>query len=67
MRLYAIKRPGCNMPMAFSYDQTRSWARFFEVEGRVSRLPLEEAIRAYESIGYQCVALECNEIVLDGC
>lgn len=66
MRLYAIKRPGCLLLTAFTYDPIDSWRRFFDA-GVVHRLLLEEAIQAYEAIGYKCVALECEEVILDGC
>ena len=71
MRLYAIKRPGSLLMMAFAYDREDAWRRFFDkkfhhVYRDDPNLTLDEATRAYEAIGYQCVALECEEVILDG-
>jgi DNA-directed RNA polymerase subunit RPC12/RpoP len=47
---------------AVQFDKTQAWSQFFSyasggLSGARYALPLEEAIRAYEAIGYRCV--EC--------
>ena len=47
-------------------DEHTSWMSFFQYPDKNNnlnshRLPLEEAIRAYEAIGYKCVELEVRE------
>lgn len=44
-----------------------AWISFFQYPSangysNAHRLPLDEAIRAYEAIGYRCVALDVREI-----
>lgn len=37
-----------------------SWTMFFEMKEH--RMPVDEAIRAYEAIGYKCVEVSVREI-----
>ena len=45
-------------------DSSRAWMAFFCNEPAAHhRLPMCEAVRAYESIGYRCVKLKVEEVV----
>ena len=72
MRLYAIKKPGSLLLMAFAYVRGGSWLRFLDnkphhVYQDSPNTTFDEAVSAYEAIGYKCVVLECEEVILDGC
>ena len=49
---------GRYLDMELSHD---AWMRFFEEGGRC-RLPLEESIKAYESVGYKAVFFTLTEM-----
>jgi hypothetical protein len=61
---YGIKTPETPSRIWWISDSPhRAWEAFFTYPSRGGahnsyRLPLEEAIRAYTAIGYQCVELE---------
>lgn len=71
MRYYGIKTPP--EPHQDSYiwwisdKPANSWRLFFNTANKDGRccsygLPLEEAQRAYEAIGYSCVKLDVKEM-----
>ena len=70
MKYYGIKIPKYKARGEYiwyiSNSEHNSWDLFFmypnkELEKYRHRLPMEEAIRAYEAIGYKCVELEVKE------
>jgi len=70
MRYYGIKTPEREdyKPYIWWFAESvhRAWDSFFMFPDKKMflnphRAPLEEAIRAYESIGYKCVELEVTE------
>ena len=60
MKLYAIKTPA-NHTYWFEKSAFESWCSFFSET--THRVPLTEARKAYEAIGYKCIELECKEII----
>jgi len=64
MRCFGIKTPGSNLCKPYIYwieeDEFKAWSRFFQE--RQHKFPMEEAKRAYQAIGYQCVELEVREV-----
>ena len=61
MKYYGIKCPDGHI-WWIAEDESRAWMAFFTYprqDGNYTayRLPLEEAIRAYRAIGYECVEL----------
>lgn len=70
MKYFGIKTPSTEGYEAYVWwiSNTRSgaWKSFFQYPDKYDRvyayrLPLEEAIRAYEAIGYKCVELDVKE------
>lgn len=70
MDYFGIKTPprGNEAPYIWWIANSRheAWMSFFQYpsakrEINAHRLPIAEAIQAYEAIGYQCVALEVQE------
>ena len=70
MNYFGIKTPQRNNEDPYIWwianSEHESWMSFFQYpsakrEMNAHRLPLEEAIRAYQSIGYRCVALDVQE------
>lgn len=70
MKYYGIKTP--EKPSVPSYiwwvadSEHNSWNAFFTYPNKSRefnrhRLPLSEAIKAYESIGYKCVEVDVTE------
>ena len=63
MKYYGIKTTSDINKKSYIYwigtTKFESWRLFFSEKSH--RLPLEEAIRAYESIGYKCVEVELTE------
>lgn len=66
MRFFGIKKP-CGMIWWIADSEHNSWLAFFTYpsesgERNAHRLPLAEAIKAYQGIGYRCVELEVREL-----
>jgi len=70
MRYFGIKTPETDNISSYiwwiSDSEHSSWQSFFQYPSKSGdinphRLPLEEAIKAYESIGYKCVELTILE------
>ncbi len=70
MKYYGIKKPKTRYDEEYIWwladSKDSAWQAFFTYPGKNKdlngcRLPLSEAIRAYESIGYKCVELEIIE------
>lgn len=70
-RCFGIKTPTKNNEKSyiwwFSESAGGAWSLFFTYPNKYGernsyRLPLEEAIRAYQAIGYECVEVEMLEI-----
>lgn len=66
MRYFGIKSPKSDPIWWITDSEHNSWMSFFtypnDLKERIlHRLPLEEAIRAYKSIGYKCVELNITE------
>jgi len=65
IKLFAIKTPETDnynsMVYWFGESTTDAWNKFFD--NHTHKLPLYDAIRAYEAIGYKCVEIngECEE------
>jgi hypothetical protein len=60
MRYFGIKKPGDDGYIWWiGEDQHRAWVAFFQQ--MPNRAPMDEAIRAYEAIGYRCVELDVRE------
>lgn len=71
MKYYGIKTPGSETDESYiwwiSDSEYNTWRLFFTYPNKdgdknAHRLPLADAIRAYEAIGYKCVELEVKEI-----
>ena len=71
MKYYGIKAPKTDANESYiwwiSFDTYKCWEMFFTQpnsngEHMPSKLCRAEAIRAYESIGYECVELSVEEI-----
>jgi hypothetical protein len=71
MKYYGIKTPqryGCKPYIWWIAESSyKSWASFFNnttrgVDQNPCRAPLEEAVKAYEAIGYECVELDVTII-----
>jgi len=72
MKYFGIKTPKREHQDSYIYwiatDSHQSWDLFFQYPDKnrnfqSHRAPLEEAIRAYKSIGYKCVELNIEEVV----
>lgn len=70
MDYFGIKTPNTDYCQSYIWwiaaTKQEAWISFFEYpnakkEMNAHRLPLAEAIHAYESIGYQCVELDVVE------
>lgn len=70
MKYYGIKTPEKNNQKSYIWwiadSKHKSWLAFFthpnkDNEYNSHRLPLADAIEAYEGIGYKCVELELIE------
>ena len=63
MRYFGIRTPEPNSYIWWiAEDSSRAWLSFFTYPDRsgllnAHRLPLAEAIRAYQAIGYECVEI----------
>jgi hypothetical protein len=59
LKLYAIKTPETDSYDSFIYwfaeSKTKAWHNFFN--DNIHKLPIYDAIRAYEAIGYKCVEI----------
>jgi len=68
MKYFGIKTPGdASYIWWIATDKHQCWGSFFQYPDKNDkmnshRLPMSEAIRAYESIGYKCVELDVREI-----
>ncbi len=64
MKCFAIKKPAMDVEDEviwwFGIDAPNAWRAFFGEHAH--QFPLDEAIRAYKSIGYKCVEVEVKEI-----
>jgi hypothetical protein len=70
MKYFGIKTPGRENEASYiwwvSSSRSEAWTSFFQYpsakgEMKAYRLPLSEAIQAYEAIGYSCVELTIQE------
>lgn len=67
MDYFGIKTPGGDSYIWWiANSRHESWMAFFQYpsakcELNAHRLPIEEAVRAYEAIGYRCVPLLVQE------
>ena len=66
VKYFGIKKPD-GMIWWIAEDEHRSWMSFFtypSANGMMNphRLPLAEAIAAYQAIGYRCVELVVSEL-----
>jgi hypothetical protein len=63
MKYFGIKTPPSETQYPYicwiADSEYAAWVSFFNTHAH--RLPLDEAIRAYEAIGYKCVALNVSE------
>jgi hypothetical protein len=57
-KYYGIQAPD-GLIWWIEQDEHRAWYSFFDNTAK-HRLPMYEAIKAYEAIGYRCVELEPN-------
>jgi len=71
MKYFGIKTPGCDNHDPYIYwvadTEYKAWDLFFQYPNKdrnfnSHRVPLEEARRAYEAIGYKCVELDVVEV-----
>ena len=69
MKYFGIKTPATEKPHIhwISSSKHNSWRLFFQYPNETDtlnyhRLPIAEAVRAYEAIGYKCVELELSEV-----
>ncbi|MCP4552021.1 MAG: hypothetical protein GY834_08310 [Bacteroidetes bacterium] len=74
MKYYGIKKPKSRYDEEYIWwiadSEHDAWNSFFSYPSKDKRsngyrLPLSEAIRAYKSIGYECVELEITEKQVD--
>ena len=73
MEYFGIKTPGEIHEESYiwwiSDSPHKSWSAFFTWPGRyatefnTSRPPMATGIKAYEAIGYKCVALDIKEVI----
>jgi len=70
MKYFGIKTPETEQEKSYIYwigsTEHQSWRSFFQYPNEANnpnyhRLPIAEAIKAYEAIGYKCVALKIVE------
>ncbi len=70
MNLFGIKSPDDGTTPGYIWwiagSKNESWSAFFQYPGKdgnlkAHRTPLAEAIKAYEAIGYRCIALQVKE------
>lgn len=68
MKYFGIRKPD-GIIWWIEEDEHRAWMSFFTYPSNVGeimphRLPIAEAIAAYQAVGYKCVELQVSEKLL---